>query len=1128
MGLPRELKCWAKGIFRRSRKEQQRQASQTGHTSDTRVASSFKSASSKSDRDGNRRSKDESPHQNRSLWDRAYEALRVSDPKLVAEYETLLNKEIRAMDFALTGRALNHNTISEGKALNSRGNFSRFDLEYMLKTASARLEEQKLKISMGSHELVVEEGVAKAANFALWVKDLVGKAVEASPQASFAWAGVCLVLPLLTNPETAKEAQRDGFAYATERMHYYTALEPIIRRLDEDPEENNALARIENSIEKLYQYILEFQVKIVLRLYQGSLGRYWQDIISSASWTEMKKRIQDLSSTVDGELSLIHGLVADSELKSLNKTSQQSFKNLQMLELISQQQLDTTQDLLSLQKDAADRALSEKEERVKHLFLRSTGRKKATYEWYKSRVEDSVQGTCQWFLSQEGYTKWLAQESGTLLVTADPGCGKSVLSKHLIDHQLQPTTVYFFFKDQDQNTVCQALCALLHQLFVQKPFLIKYAMDEHSNSGEDMVNSTVSLWRVFDNIVRDPRAGSVTIVLDALDECAEPELKDLTKGLIQHFKIGSPGEPQSDCKLKVLLTSRPYKTIVTQLQKLLNDFTSVRIPGEQYSEAIGEEVNLVIRKRVEQLQLTEKLQEPEKLRLKQRFMERLCDVPNRTYLWVHLVFEQLENEGLDHETEKGVDSFFEMPPRDLSETYTRILQKCTDPKKTRKAFAIMLAAQRPLKISEFNVAMNLQSDQQDFEDLDLEPNEVFASKLPSWCGLLISIHYEKVYFLHQTAREFLLESSSTGPGFLFEDSSPIKARPDQDWHHSISSRYAHTVLAEQCVFYLKLWKITDPSYDKEILLDYANIDSMRPIKFCVTEEASDDKSSLVEYASVNWVHHVKEADLDQKASLIPIVIDICQPYSLSFFMWRYHYCDRGGLPSHCAEWPLICIASYCGLKAVVEKLWTTGKAEIESKCFFNRTPLHHAAESGEVAMVQWLLETDKVDVNSQTDAGYTPLMAAASHSSPAVLKLLLETGKVDVNLKNHHDETSLIIATNHGDEAIVRLLLETGKVDVNSQDRNGYTPLFAAASYSSPAVLKLLLETGQVNINSTNHHGETSLIVATKKGNEAMVRLLLETHQADMNIKNNDGLTALDIANKYGLQAIAELLEIYE
>jgi SpoVK/Ycf46/Vps4 family AAA+-type ATPase len=127
---------------------------------------------------------------------------------------------------------------------------------------------------------------------------------------------------------------------------------------------------------------------------------------------------------------------------------------------------------LDIQQEAMKQNLSDKENKCLYLFRRTKDEKDATYEWFKDRVQERVEGTCEWLTKHDNFKEWLKQESGLLLVSADPGCGKSVLAKHLVDRFLpgkllpgSPTICYFFFKDQDQNTVCQALCALLHQLF---------------------------------------------------------------------------------------------------------------------------------------------------------------------------------------------------------------------------------------------------------------------------------------------------------------------------------------------------------------------------------------------------------------------------------------------------------------------------------------------------------------------------------------------------------------------------------------------------------------------------------------------------------------------------------------
>src|SRR5215471_10405811 len=89
------------------------------------------------------------------------------------------------------------------------------------------------------------------------------------------------------------------------------------------------------------------------------------------------------------------------------------------------------------------------------------------YEQFKDRNPYRLGGTCQWVLQHENFRDWKESRSSNLLwVSADPGCGKSVLSKSLIDEDLKSiktrTTCYFFFKDDNdiQENVTTALSAL--------------------------------------------------------------------------------------------------------------------------------------------------------------------------------------------------------------------------------------------------------------------------------------------------------------------------------------------------------------------------------------------------------------------------------------------------------------------------------------------------------------------------------------------------------------------------------------------------------------------------------------------------------------------------------------------
>jgi len=115
-----------------------------------------------------------------------------------------------------------------------------------------------------------------------------------------------------------------------------------------------------------------------------------------------------------------------------------------------------------------------KEHRACHQVLKTS-----TYEQFKNINPDRVEQTCLWVLSHPMYQHWRdSATDGLLWISADPGCGKSVLSKSLVDEELRSGTIgstvcYFFFKDNDeQNSLATALCALLHQLFQHQPHLL--------------------------------------------------------------------------------------------------------------------------------------------------------------------------------------------------------------------------------------------------------------------------------------------------------------------------------------------------------------------------------------------------------------------------------------------------------------------------------------------------------------------------------------------------------------------------------------------------------------------------------------------------------------------------------
>ncbi|KAK2024536.1 hypothetical protein LX32DRAFT_97371 [Colletotrichum zoysiae] len=60
------------------------------------------------------------------------------------------------------------------------------------------------------------------------MKNLVSEAVKVSLEASLAWAGVCVLLPVLINLSAAEEVNCDGLLYVTFCIRYYIELERLL------------------------------------------------------------------------------------------------------------------------------------------------------------------------------------------------------------------------------------------------------------------------------------------------------------------------------------------------------------------------------------------------------------------------------------------------------------------------------------------------------------------------------------------------------------------------------------------------------------------------------------------------------------------------------------------------------------------------------------------------------------------------------------------------------------------------------------------------------------------------------------------------------------------------------------
>ncbi|PYI00655.1 purine and uridine phosphorylase [Aspergillus sclerotiicarbonarius CBS 121057] len=603
-----------------------------------------------------------------------------------------------------------------------------------------------------------------------------------------------------------------------------------------------------------------------------------------------------------------------------------------------------------------------------------------SYRDAKNRNPQRVGGTCQWFTNHHLFRSWKeGNGSGLLWISADPGCGKSVLTRYLLDEILLSSRTsivcYFFFKDdfEDQKSLVGALCCILHQIFQQSPRLFSDSLRSRFEGDSGYIyQSFQSLWSILCDLVKELLGGQVVCVLDALDECGSEEQSQLAECLSSFYQ-SSTAPP----RLKVLITSRPYNSIQRKFQSLENKFPTIHLHGEDEHEVqkIAGEIKTVIEHRIGEL--AERLQLLAEER--QLLLAELTAIPNRTYLWIHLIMDTLEN--MITVTPGNIRASIKDLPRTLDEAYDRILCRTPDPDRARRLLHLVVAASTPLSVADMATAMAVLERESPEDRLEIEPVHRFRHSVREMCGLFITIVDSRIYLLHQTAREFLVYKEGEGLPNL-----------DLKWKASLNPDNSEWLLAEACVRFLYS---TDPrmaSKDRVALISEFN------------------RSPFLRYSATNWSSHVLLSGIEDDATVLSQIVDILRRGG-GFCLWFND--DAASLLTFTPSTPLM-RASWLGLRSAVKTLLQDPDIDLNYRSMRERSALSLAAQYGNATVVELLLErsrrralfprsTQGIDVNEEDDIGMSPLAHAAYNGNESIVGLLLNKRGVRPDIRDSKD-----------------------------------------------------------------------------------------------------------------------------
>jgi ankyrin repeat protein len=795
--------------------------------------------------------------------------------------------------------------------------------------------------------------------------------------------------------------------------------------------------------------ILEFQARAICYLWKHRVSRTLRDTFKRDGWDALLTDLKEGENMVEKYISRVEGA-----------SHAESLKRIEANQVVA----------------ARWNALSAREKLVQS-FLEQLYAGTCHYRDAKSRNDERVADTCEWFISHARFLEWTEnKESALLWVSADPGCGKSVLARYLVDDVLpstsETTLCYFFFKDDfpDQKGATNALCAILRQIFLAKPHLLSGSLLVKAKiDGAKFTSSLSDLWSTFISVATDQNAGQFVITLDALDECRDSDRSLLIKNIRELYSHGSqPGT------IKFLMTSRPYHHIKAEFRELAESLPTIHLghlnaESEVEVDKISREIDLVIDYCVEKISRERNLQESEQKYLQEQIKK--TDKSQRTYLWVTLVLDVIKNKP-GFSRGKVRQSLGEIPKK-LDDAYEKILARSPDQAGARKLLSILVAATRPLSVDEMSLMSAVEQKHQLGGDLDDYLENNFQETIRATCGLFVVIIDAKVYLLHQTAREFLVPNEGDQKSSLSTMNALIP------WRGSILPGSSNRLLAEICIRYI---------YHLE----------------------ENRFRGLEVYSANNWAVHSNKWDMQNHQDIMLLAKALCDPTSAQYKLW-----SRTGKNF---EQPLN-LASHLGLAPIVAEL-IDEHSPVNIMDKFGNTPLSWAAREGFATVTQLLLNAG-ASVELVDNTKWTSLHRAAHCGHTPIVVQLIAAG-ADVNAITNYDETPLQLASEAMHEDTVKVLVNSG-ADINAKSRSKSTALSRAVGSAELGIIQTLLHAGALVNDTISASGITAIHGASSQGHDKVVQILLGAG-ADVDARDLMGETPLSLAAEYGYTTVIHVL----
>ena len=368
-----------------------------------------------------------------------------------------------------------------------------------------------------------------------------------------------------------------------------------------------------------------------------------------------------------------------------------------------------------------------------------------------------------------------------------------------------------------------------------------------------------------------------------------------------------------------------------------------------------------------------------------------------------------------------------------------------------------MVAGRPLTVEEMDVALNVNEYTSSYDDLELEGSPRLEEMLPTRCGLMISIIQSKVYFIHQTVKEFLLNTTGVEPP------------AGKTWQKSLCLEESHDIVADICLRFIAF---------PEIRWDRADLcNALLPEDIRIMEQNGNGSWSsyiFLSYAANYWAEHYRNTPNSKYLENIARFLEIS---------------GRGPVIGRYSQHigTTLDAASLGGHEKIVQLLLDKG-VEVNAQGGKYGNALQAASLRGHEKIIQLLLDKG-AEVNAQGGMFGNALQAASVGGHEKIVQLLLDKG-AEVNAQGGRFGNALQAASEGGHEKIVQLLLDKG-AEINAQGGRFGNVLQAASLRGYEKIVQLLLDKS-AEINAQGGEFGNALQAASERGRKKIVQLLLD------------------------------------